>query len=84
MLQRPVIATDLGSASSIITNDVDGRLFPFNNIDALTSSISELYNDEAACKRLALKGHESASMRFSAESVYETLIKIYRKLVSID
>lgn len=82
--ERPVIATDLGSASSIITNDVDGRLFPFNNIDALTSSISELYNDEAACKRLALKGHESASMRFSAESVYETLIKIYRKLVSID
>ena len=81
MLERPVIATDLGAASSIITHDVDGRLFPFNNIDALTSSISELYNDDAACRRLALKGHESAASRFSAESVYETLIGIYEKLL---
>ena len=36
---------------------------------------------EAACRRLALKGHESAAARFSAESVYETLISIYEKLL---
>ena len=64
MLQRPVIATDLGAASSIITHDVDGRIFPFNDIDALASSIAELYNDEATCRRLALKGHASATARF--------------------
>ena len=81
MLERPVIATDLGAASTIITHDTDGRLFPFNNIEALTSSISELYNDVASCQRLALKGHESAAARFSAESVYETLIGIYNKLL---
>ena len=81
MLERPVIATNLGSASTIITHDVDGRLFEFNNLDALTSSIAELYNDEAACRRLALKGRESATARFSAESVYETLIGIYKKLL---
>ncbi len=81
MLERPVIATDLGAASSIITHNVDGRLFPFDNIDALTSSISELYKDEAACRRLALKGHESAAARFSSESIYETLMKIYQNLL---
>ena len=81
MQERPVVATALGAASTIITHDVDGRLFPFNDIDALTSSISELYNDEAACRRLALKGRESAAARFSAESVYETLIGIYKKLL---
>ena len=81
MLERPVIATDLGAASTIITHDTDGRLFPFNNIEALTSSISELYNDVSACQRLALKGHESATARFSAESVYETLLSIYQKLL---
>ncbi|MBR5079624.1 MAG: glycosyltransferase family 4 protein [Victivallales bacterium] len=80
MLQRPVIATDLGAASSIITNDLDGRLFPLNNIDALISSIAELYNNEATCRRLAFKGYASASTRFSAETVYETLIGIYLKL----
>lgn len=81
MQERPVIATNLGAASTIITHDVDGRLFPFNDIDALTSSISELYHDEASCRRLALKGRESAAARFSAESVYETLIGIYKKLL---
>ncbi len=84
MLERPVIATDLGSASSIITHDSDGRLFPFDNLDALTTSIAELYNDNSACKRLAIKGHDTAVSRFSAESVYSTLIKIYQKLVSIN
>ena len=79
MQERPIIATDLGAASTIITHDVDGRLFPFNDIAALTSSISELYNDEATCRRLALKGRESAAARFSAESVYETLMTIYRQ-----
>ncbi len=81
MLQRPVIATDLGAISSIITNDLDGRLFPLNHIDALISSIAELYNNEATCRRLALKGHASATARFSAESVYETLMNIYQKLL---
>ena len=81
MLERPVIATNLGSASTIITHDIDGRLFPFNDLDALTSSIAELYNDEAACRRLALKGHETATERFSADSVYETLVGIYQKLL---
>ena len=81
MQERPVVATELGAASTIITHDVDGRLFPFNDIDALTSSISALYHDEAACRRLALKGRESAAARFSAESVYETLIGIYEKLL---
>ena len=83
MLERPVIATDLGAASSIITHDIDGRLFPFDKLNALTSCIAELYSDESACKRLALKGHETASTRFSAESVYEKLIEIYRKLVGV-
>ena len=81
MLERPVIATDLGAASSIITHDVDGRLFPLNNIDALISSISELYKDESTCHRLALEGHASAANRFSAESAYETLLGIYQKLL---
>ncbi len=81
MLERPVIATDLGAASTIITHDIDGRLFPFNDIDALTSSISGLYNDEAACRRLSFKGSESATARFSAESVYQTLLAIYQKHV---
>ena len=81
MLERPVIATNLGAASTIITHDIDGRLFPFNDLDALTSSIAELYNDEAACRRLALKGHETATERFSADSVYETLVGIYQKLL---
>ncbi len=81
MQERPVIATDLGAASTIITHNSDGRLFPFDNLEALTSSISELYNDEAACRRLALQGHESAAARFSAESVYETLVGIYQKLL---
>lgn len=70
MLQRLVIATNLGAASSIISHDIDGHIFPFNDIDALASSIAELYNDEATCRRLAHKGHESATARFSTESVY--------------
>lgn len=83
MLQRPVLATNLGAASTIITHDIDGRLFPLDNLDALTSSISELYSDEATCKRLALKGHESATTRFSAESVYKTLVGIYHKTYQV-
>ncbi len=79
MQERPVIATDLGAASTIITHDTDGRLFPFDNLEALISSIAELYNDETACRRLALKGHENATARFSAESVYKTLLNIYQK-----
>ena len=78
-MERPVIATDLGASSSIITHNIDGWLFPVNDIKALTSSIAELYNDEAACRRLALEGHSSAAARFSSETVYETLIDIYNK-----
>ena len=81
MLQRPVLATDLGAASSIISHDVDGRLFPVHDIDALTNSIQALYDDEGTCRKLALAGQSSAAARFSAESVYQTLLTIYQKLI---
>ena len=35
----------------------------------------------AACRRLGLEGHASATERFSTESVYQTLLTIYQKLV---
>lgn len=81
MLKRPVLATNLGAASTIITHDINGRLFPVHDLDALVSSIETLYNDEAACRKLAMAGHDTAATRFSPSSVYDMLISIYKKLL---
>ena len=80
-LERPVIAVDLGASGSIVEKGVTGEKFRPMDVDDLATKVSSLYNDVAKCERFGKAGRQTALAKYSRESIYETLMGIYAKLL---
>ena len=71
----PVIGSDLGGTSELITDGVNGILFKAGDADALTGHIRRLWDDEALCKKLTQGCVQTHFMNVS--EYCEELINIY-------
>ena len=63
----PVIASNIGGPTEIITRGVDGLLVEPGDERALVSAISQLLDDPAMCKRLAQAARATVRERFMIE-----------------
>lgn len=73
------VATRSGGPEEIITDDVDGRLVPVGDVQAIAASVSDLISDEATRKRLGFAGRQTAVKRFSVDRMiadYESLYEV--------
>ena len=80
ILGVPVIATNVGGISSLITNNVTGILVPANDPFYLAPQIIELYNNKDKSKRLGEKGRLEAQLRHDKTTIINDLISIYKKI----
>ena len=67
MCGRPVVATRGGGVTEIIRDGETGLLVPPGNASALAAAISRILSQPALAERLARKGREDVSQRFSLE-----------------
>jgi glycosyltransferase involved in cell wall biosynthesis len=77
----PVIAADAGGPVEIITEGVDGILTTPGNVDALSSAMRKLYDDEGLREQLASAGKETA-LRYSPQRTASSLMAVYRSVLS--
>ena len=66
---RPVIASDAGGASEIITDGQTGRLVTPDDPDELALTVNNLLADTRATQNLAKAGREDATIRFSLSAL---------------
>jgi colanic acid/amylovoran biosynthesis glycosyltransferase len=76
-MQVPVVATDIAGVPELITDGVDGRLVPPNDVAALTAAIDALLADPAERRRLARAGHERVQAMFDREVNIEALAALF-------
>ena len=67
MCGRPVVATRGGGVTEIIRDGETGLLVPPGDASALASAIGCVLSQPALAERLAQKGREDVSQRFSLE-----------------
>ncbi|TCV54097.1 glycosyltransferase family 4 protein [Agrobacterium tumefaciens] len=67
MCGRPVVATRGGGVSEIIRDGETGLLVPPGEPSALAAALGRVLSDPALAERLAQKGREDVSQRFSLE-----------------
>jgi len=74
----PAIATDVGSVSEIVENEVTG-LVTSTQIEQIISSLGRLLGDSMLLSIMAKNARERASDSFSIEKMVDSHIQVYRQ-----
>lgn len=77
----PVISSQIGSLSSIVTHDVDGLHFPPGDADALADAIDRLVSDQALRNRLSEGASHTSANVFSSGAHVEKLLDLFSSLL---
>jgi glycosyltransferase involved in cell wall biosynthesis len=76
----PIIATEGGGPSEILTNDLDGLLYRAGDVDALADALRRLAGDAALRERLVANARLRAQ-QFSPEAASAKLMPLYRSVL---
>jgi glycosyltransferase involved in cell wall biosynthesis len=74
----PAIATDVGSVSEIVENEVTG-LLTSTHIEQIISSLGRLLGDSMLRSTMAKNARERALDRFSTEKMVDSHIQVYKQ-----
>lgn len=77
-LGKPVIASRIGGIPELVEDGVTGLLFTPGNAEELTECIARLADREDEVRRLGANARRRVEDRFSAETHYQGLLRIYR------
>jgi len=78
---KPVLASDLGSVPEFVEDGVDGLLFEAGDPTDLAEKIKYLFRKPPLVKKMGIAGRLKIESRFSSETYYPRLLKIYQRLL---
>ena len=81
LLGVPCVAANVGGIHNILTDGGDGFLYPPGDVDALASSIAEIFTKEAIVDRLSDNARKHARVSHDADQNYYRLMHIYREMM---
>ena len=79
---RPVVATRVGGVSDVVSDGVDGFLFPFGDVDEAAAQLGRLAADPALRERMGASGSERALRRYRVERLVDDMDRLYRALLA--
>lgn len=77
----PIIATNAGGATDIITDNVDGLLVAINDSNALSEAILRLSKDQALARRLSSAALRTVAERYTVNRHAEDVCAIYSRVL---
>jgi glycosyltransferase involved in cell wall biosynthesis len=76
----PIVASDKGSMTEIIENDISGNTLPLSDISAWVSKISILINRPDILASYVVKGKALINIKFSIETSFNKICDLYEKV----
>lgn len=76
----PVVATDCGGVSEVITDGQEGFLVPPRDADALAHGLARLWRDPALRARMGEAARRTATSRFTFERQLEEFLALYAEV----
>jgi glycosyltransferase involved in cell wall biosynthesis len=73
----PVIATNIGGVTDLVSNDVDGIICPVDDPKALAEKILDLKEDSEFAKTLGENARRSVEEKYSWERNHRGYVKVY-------
>ncbi len=81
MLGKAAIASRVGGMPEVIDDGVTGILVPVDDVDATAKAVMTLVGDEANANRMGLAARERVKKQFSAESMGNGYLELYRAAI---
>ncbi len=81
ILGVPIVASDVGGVSSMLTHKEDGYLYPFDEYALLAEYICRIFRDDSVACEFSEKGREKALKRHDQEKNYGDLLDAYRTII---
>ena len=78
----PIISTNVGGVSSLITHLWDGILVPSNDIYMLASYIIDISNNKKLAEKIGNNGYINSHDRHNPNKVVSDLLSTYNSIVS--
>lgn len=78
-MSKAIIATPTDGTKELIQDGVNGLIVPFNDVQAIASAISRLYNDKSLLNACSDSARDLVQQRFSAQRVADSVSDIYIK-----
>lgn len=78
----PIVSTNVGGISSLISDSEDGILIPANDPYRMAFEIAELFTDKERMKRYSVKGMARAKERHNPQTIAKDLIYCYNTIIS--
>ena len=80
-VETPVIATDAGGPSEMITDNVDGLLIPLKEATAMTEAMLRIADEEELAEKLSEAGYVTVSTRFTVDRHVDKVCKTYDQVL---
>jgi glycosyltransferase involved in cell wall biosynthesis len=80
-MAKPVVATDVGSVSEIITDGETGLLVLSRDVQAVADAVLKLLHDPDLAKRLGKNGREAVERRFSLNTMLDNVLTVYSNIL---
>lgn len=77
-LERPVVATDHGGSTEVVSAGDTGFLVPFGDVEGLRARLTELIDDPHLRHRMGASGRARVVDRFTAERMASGYAALYR------
>jgi glycosyltransferase involved in cell wall biosynthesis len=77
----PVAASDFGGNPYVVSDGVDGVLFPKKNGAALYDAVAEIYGNGEKHYGMCVKAYEKYRQLFTAQVMADGIENVYRKLI---
>ncbi len=77
--RRPVVGSNVGGIPEVITDGLNGRLFPVRDHAALAATLSSVLTDPEEGARLARRARESVSETYGIDAMISAYLALYRQ-----
>lgn len=81
LLGMPVVSSDVGGISSLLTDKKEGLLYPCMDEDALAEAVCRMFGEDDFAVECAKRARERALKTHNSESNYSRLLEIYSTLL---
>jgi len=78
-MRRALVVSDSSGSREVVTDGVNGLMFPIGDVPALAASLRRLLDDPALCATIARRGYERAVHSFDAQASAARLAGVLRR-----